>query len=202
MNTKLFGLFCFLCLVHFIGFGIDVMDIDAAQYASISREMLTSGSYLQVFDHGKDYLDKPPFLFWASALSMKIFGFNNFAYRFPSFLFSLLAVFATYKFSLLYYSKKIASLATIVLACCQAFFLINHDVRTDTILMGCVIFSIWQLAIWYQNNKLYNFILACVAIAVGMMTKGPIALLVPAFAGTHQCYFTHHKQRIHKNQEH
>ena len=186
MNIKLLGLFCFLCLVYFIGFGIDTMDVDAAQYASISREMLASGSYLQVFDHGKDYLDKPPFLFWISALSMKIFGINNFAYRFPSFLFSLLAVYATYKFSLLYYSKKIALLSAVLLACCQAFFLMNHDVRTDTILMGWVMFSIWQLAAWYKNNKLYHFIVACLAIAGGMMTKGPIALLVPAFCfGSH-----------------
>ncbi|MEO6539311.1 MAG: glycosyltransferase family 39 protein, partial [Ferruginibacter sp.] len=138
MNIKLLGLFCFLCLVYFIGFRIDVMDIDAAQYASISREMFTSRNYLQVYDHGKDYLDKPPFLFWISALSMKIFGVNNFSYRFPSFLFSMLAVYATYKFSLLYYAEKIAILSALMLATCQAFFLMNHDVRTDTILMGFV----------------------------------------------------------------
>ncbi len=181
MNIKLLGLFCFLCLVYFIGFRIDVMDIDAAQYASISREMFTSRNYLQVYDHGKDYLDKPPFLFWISALSMKIFGVNNFSYRFPSFLFSMLAVYATYKFSLLYYSEKIAILSALVLATCQAFFLMNHDVRTDTILMGFVIFSVWQLAAWYLNNRLYHFILASIAIAGGMMTKGPIALLIPIF---------------------
>ena len=186
MQIKLLGLFCFLCLVYFIGFGVDVMDVDAAQYASISREMLACGSYLNVFDHGKDYLDKPPFLFWVSALSMKIFGINNFAYRFPSFLFSLLAVYATYKFSLLYYSKKIALLSAVLLATCQAFFLINHDVRTDTILMGWVMLSIWQLAAWYSNNRLNHFLIACVAIAAGMMTKGPIALLIPAFCfGAH-----------------
>jgi 4-amino-4-deoxy-L-arabinose transferase-like glycosyltransferase len=186
MDKKLIGLFCFLCLIYLIGFGINVMEIDAAQYASISREMFNSGSYLQVFDQGKDYLDKPPFLFWVSAISMKLFGVNNFAYRLPSFLFSVLALYATYKFALLFYSKKIATLAAIVLACCQAFFLINHDVRTDTILMSWVILSIWQLAAWYKTDKLIHFIVACIAIAGGMMTKGPIALIVPIFCfGVH-----------------
>src|ERR1700743_2214734 len=140
ISTRIFAV---IIIIYLIGFGIDVMDIDAAQYASMSREMLASGHFLQVYDFGKDYLDKPPFLFWVSALSMKIFGVNNFAYRFPSFLFALLAIFSTFKFASLYYKKEVAVLAATVLASCQALFLINHDVRTDTILMGWVILSIW-----------------------------------------------------------
>ena len=68
------------------------------------------------------------------------------------------------------------------MATCQALFLINHDVRTDTMLMGWVIFSLWQLAAWYSTKSWLNFFLAFLAIAGGMMTKGPIALMVPAFA--------------------
>ena len=63
------------------------MDVDASQYAEISREMAQSGDYLHIYDRGFDYLDKPPFLFWASALSMKVFGINNLGYKFPSILF-------------------------------------------------------------------------------------------------------------------
>ncbi|MBI3883762.1 MAG: glycosyltransferase family 39 protein, partial [Sphingobacteriales bacterium] len=186
MQKGIIWFFAVVCAIYLIGFGIDVMDVDASQYASMSREMLSTGNYLQVYDLGKEYLDKPPFLFWVSALSMKIFGVNNFAYRFPSFLFALLAIYSTFKFSLLYYKKEIAYLAAIVLASCQAMFLINHDVRTDTILMSWVIFSVWQLAAWYQYNKLYQLLLAAAGIAGGLMTKGPIALFVPIFAfGSH-----------------
>ena len=186
MEKKIIGVFAALVLVYLVGFGIDVMDIDASQYASISREMMLSGSYLQVFELGKDYLDKPPFLFWVSALSMKLFGVNNFAYRLPSMLFSLLTLYSTYKFCLLYYKKEIALMAALVLASCQAFFLINHDVRTDTILMSWSIFSIWQLACWFKTKKNIHFFIGCFGIAGGMLTKGPIALLVPIFAfGSH-----------------
>ena len=170
-----------LLLVYLIGFGINIMDVDAAQYASMSREMLRSGNYLHIYDTGIEYLDKPPFLFWISALSMKIFGINNFAYRLPSFLFALLAVLSTYKLAKLFYTQKTALLSALILATSQGFFLMNHDVRTDTILMGCVAFSIWQLAAWFQTNKILHFILGCVGIGLGMMTKGPIALLVPCF---------------------
>ena len=172
--------------VYIIGFGIDIMDIDASQYAEMSREMSISNSFLQVYEVGKDYLDKPPFLFWVTALSMKLFGANNFAYRLPSFLFSMFALFSTYKFALLFYKKEIASLAALILASCQAFYLINHDVKTDTILMSWVIFSIWQLAAWLQNKKIIHIILGFAGIGFGMLTKGPVALIVPILSlGTH-----------------
>lgn len=173
-----------LCgLTYLLGmFLIPLMDVDAAQYASISREMLERKSYLQFYDLGRDYLDKPPMLFWLSGLSMEIFGIHDWAYRLPSFLFAWLAVYSTYRLALLFYKKDIAVLSALVLASSQAMFLIMHDVRTDTMLMGWVIFSIWQLAEWFQHKKWMNFLFAFIGIAGGMMTKGPIALMVPAFA--------------------
>ena len=181
-NTALF-IFAACGITYLLGmFCIPLMDIDAAQYASISREMLERGSYLQFFDLGKDYLDKPPMLFWLSGLSMKIFGIHDWAYRLPSFFFAWLAVYSTYRLALLFYKRDIALLSALVLASSQAIFLITHDVRTDTMLMGWVIFSIWQLAAWYQHKKWINFLLAFLGIAGGMMTKGPIALMVPVFA--------------------
>ena len=173
-----------LCAVTYLlgMFMIPLMDIDASQYASISREMLENKSYLQVFDLGFDYLDKPPMLFWLSAISMKIFGVHDWSYRFPSFLFALLAVYSTYRLALLFYKKEIAQLSAMVLAASQALFLITHDVRCDTMLMGWVALSLWQMAAWYQTNQWKYFVIAFIAIACGMMTKGPIALMVPAFA--------------------
>ncbi|SDX52876.1 4-amino-4-deoxy-L-arabinose transferase [Hydrobacter penzbergensis] len=182
-NRTVFFVLVSCLLVYLLGmFRIPLMDIDAAQYASISREMLENKSYLQVYDLGKDYLDKPPMLFWLSALSMKIFGVHDWAYRIPSFLFALLAVYATYRLALLFYNQTIARLAAMVLATSQAMFLIMHDVRCDTMLMGWVALSLWQLAEWYQKSAWKNLLLAFAAIAGGMMTKGPIALMVPVFA--------------------
>jgi 4-amino-4-deoxy-L-arabinose transferase-like glycosyltransferase len=158
------------------------MEIDSVQYANISREMLLNKSFLQIFDQGKDYLDKPPLLFWVSALSMYIFGINDVAFRLPSILMAVLAIYSTYKFTLLYYTKEIALLASIVLASSQAMFLITHDLRTDTMLMAWVILGIWQFSSWLFTKKWISFITAFVAIAFGMMTKGPIALMVPIFS--------------------
>lgn len=187
MQTKnILFLFFIIAAVYFCAVGVDVMDADASQYAAMSREMKASGNFLHVYEQGKDYLDKPPFLFWISSLSMKIFGENNFAFKLPSILFALLSIFATWRFTKLFYDQTAALLAAIVLASCQAVFLITNDVRTDTILMSWVMIAIWQLAEWLKSKKTIHFIAGSAAIGFGMVTKGPIALFVPIFAfGSH-----------------
>jgi 4-amino-4-deoxy-L-arabinose transferase-like glycosyltransferase len=184
MSDRLFKGTLFACLLVYIlaMWSIPVIDIDAAQYASMSREMLENNSYLKLYDLGNDYLDKPPMLFWLSSLSMRLLGVYDWAYRIPSVLMLLLAIYATYRLALLFYSGMIAQLSAIILASSQAVFLMVHDVRCDTMLLGWVTFSLWQLAAWYENNRWKHLIWAFVAIAGGMMTKGPIALMVPIFA--------------------
>ena len=168
------------CVVCLIGMhGIPLIDIDAAQYASMSREMASTGNYLQLYDLGKDYLDKPPLLFWLSSISIQLFGVHDWAYRLPSILCLGLALWSIYRFTLLYYNTLTAQLATLVLATSQAFILMAHDVRCDTMLMGFVMFSVWQLAAWYQTNLWKHFVLAFMGIGFGMLTKGPIAIVVP-----------------------
>jgi 4-amino-4-deoxy-L-arabinose transferase-like glycosyltransferase len=181
MNQKFF-IFSLVAasLVCVIGMlGIPLIDIDAAQYASMSREMASAGNYLQLYDLGKDYLDKPPLLFWLSSLSIQLFGVYDWAYRLPSILCLGLALWSVYRFTLLYYNELIAQLSVLVLASSQAFILMAHDVRCDTMLMGFVMFSIWQLAAWYQSNAWKHFVMAFMGIGLGMLTKGPIAIVVP-----------------------
>src|SRR5450432_1511684 len=88
------------CIIMWLsGWQIPLMEIDAVQYANISREMLLHKNFFQVYDQGKDYLDKPPMLFWLSSASMKLFGVNDAAYRLPSFFFSILSIYSVYRFS-------------------------------------------------------------------------------------------------------
>ena len=182
--TNIYIFYIVLCIIIYIlgSLFIPLMEIDSVQYANISREMLQNKSFLQIFDQGKDYLDKPPMLFWLSSLSMYFFGINDFAFRLPSILMAILAIYSTYKFTLLFFSNEIAILAALILASTQAMFLITHDVRTDTMLMAWVILAIWQFAIWLNNRKWRSLVIAFSAVAFGMMTKGPIALMVPIFS--------------------
>ena len=179
-----FWVFIFIALIYFSAIRVDTMDIDASQYAEISREMMKSGDYLHVYDRGVNYLDKPPFLFWASAASMKVFGVNNFGYKFPSLLFALLALYATYRLAKLFYGEVTGRMSALVLATCQGMWLMANDIRCDTMLMSWVITAIWLIAEWLRNKKLLYLLAGFAAIAFGMMTKGPLALMVPVFCFT------------------
>ncbi len=169
-------------IVYIFGLFINVMEIDAAQYASLSHEMLLNKCYTMLHFRYLDYLDKPPFCFWLEVLSYKIFGINNFSYKLPSFIFTILGLFATYNLAKKFYSKKVARLSVLILYTCQGFFLFNHDIRTDTILAGSVIFAIWQIWEYLESKRLVNFMLGFTAIAIAMLTKGPIGLMVPLIA--------------------
>ena len=50
------------------GLSLPLIGFDSSQYAEISRQMFDSGNYLQIQLDGRDYLDKPPLLFWLSSL--------------------------------------------------------------------------------------------------------------------------------------
>ncbi|MFM8743705.1 MAG: ArnT family glycosyltransferase, partial [Cytophagales bacterium] len=182
MKNKYYILFIPIGLVYLIGMFNDVMEVDASQYAAMSREMLQSGNYLQLYDRGQNYLDKPPLLFWVSALSYKLFGISNFAYKLPSVLFSLLGILSTFCLDKRLYGEKAGFYAALILASCQAWFMMNQDIRTDTILAACTIFAIWQLFLFMDEQKWIHLISGSVAAAGAMLTKGPIGLMVPALS--------------------
>jgi len=182
-NITLLILFTITIIVNILGMSfIDVMDEDAAQYASISREMADTGNFLQVTHRGIDYLDKPPLLFWLSAIFFKFFGISHFAYRLPSFLLMILGVYSTFRLGKLLYNQKTGLIAALFFATNQSTFLILQDVRTDAILAALVIFSIWQLTEYLRNGGKWAFVLGFIGIGVGMLQKGPIALMIPLLA--------------------
>lgn len=168
--------------VAVLGSNLDVMEVDAAQYASMSRDMLASDDWLQLRFRGNDYLDKPPMLFWLSALSFKVFGVHNWSYKLPSILFAFLGVFATYRFAALHYAKEVARLAALFFATSAAFLLMTNDVRCDTILTGSVITAVWLGSAWMEQRRWWQLFGCALAIACGMLAKGPMGLMAPLLA--------------------
>ena len=149
------------------------------QYASISRELLRGDNFLHLFDNGHPYLDKPPLIFWVTALFFKLFGPSDFIYRLPYILFTLILIYSTYRFSRLYYSEKISQVAAIILASSEAILIMNSDVRTDIYMSAPMMTAIWQLSTYFHFHRLKNLIVGCVAIALAMMGKGPLGLVIP-----------------------
>ena len=171
-----------LVLVYASGANLDVMEVDAAQYASISLEMLKSGNYLVVLDRLEDYLDKPPLLFWLSALSMKLFGVGSWQYKLPSILFSLLGILSTYKLGKTLYTERIGKHASWIFGGLLATVMINNDIKTDTILVSSIVFSIWMMVSLLRTGKWIFIIGSALGVAAAMLTKGPIGLMMPLLA--------------------
>lgn len=175
-------IFVFASLIYIGGLLVDVLEVDSAQYASISGEMYREGNYLELKQNGMDYLDKPPLVFWTASWMYNIFGVHNWSFKLSSLLFSIIGLFSTYKVGYLLYNKRTGFISMLVLLTCQAFFLYNNDVRTDALLSGAVIFSIWQLIAYLYYKKWGNLIFGFAAIGVAMLAKGPIGIMVPVLA--------------------
>lgn len=176
-------------LFYLLFLPLDIMDIDAAQYASISREMSENRQYLQVQQRGSDYLDKPPLLFWLASLSFKIFGVHNFSFKLPALLALWLGLWSTYRAARLFYNENIAGSAAIILACMQGYFLMVNDVRTDGLLTGFSAFAVWQLLAYIVHKRIIHLLLAGIGIGLAMLAKGPIGFIIPVVAcGMHLLY--------------
>lgn len=185
-----------LAVVVAMGAVLDVMEVDAAQYAAMSREMLGSSDWTMLYHRGADYLDKPPLLFWLSATSYELFGIHNWSYKLPSILFAALGLFATYRLALLHHAHEVARTAVLVLGGSAAFLLMTNDVRTDTILTGAVITAIWLGMAWLERPSLLLALGCGAAIAAGLLAKGPLGLMAPALAIGAQVLLTRQWRRL------
>lgn len=156
------------------------MDNDSAHHADIALRMYLTGDYVNLIDKGKDYLDKPHLHFWLAAFSYQLFGVTGFAYKLPSFLFTILGTFATYRLGKTLYGKETGKLAALIVATAFSYVLANNDVRMDAILTASIILATWQLADWVHTKRLINVVGAALGLALGFSTKGHIAVVTSA----------------------
>src|SRR5688572_32258186 len=103
--------------------------------------MHLTGDYTSLVDQNGDYLDKPHLLFWLAAFSYKIFGVTAFAYKLPTFLFTILGIYSTYRFGKALYNEETGRLSALLLATAFAFVLAVSDVRMDAILTATIAFA-------------------------------------------------------------
>jgi 4-amino-4-deoxy-L-arabinose transferase-like glycosyltransferase len=74
----------FLALLLFVPFlgSVRLFDWDEINFAEAAREMIVTGDYLHVQIDYQPFYEKPPLFIWLQAVSMHIFGVNEFAARF------------------------------------------------------------------------------------------------------------------------
>ncbi len=178
-NRIYFFLFSLLGLVYIAGLFVPLMDNDSGHHAAIALRMYLTGDYVTLFDHRGDYIDKPHFLFWTSALSYHVFGVTSFAYRLPSFLFTILGTYSIFRLGKELYDHETGKLAALIAASSFCYILANNDVRMDAILTAAIAFATWQLVAYVHHKRLIYLFGAALGLAIGFSTKGHVGLVTP-----------------------
>lgn len=161
---------------------LDVIDIDTAQYAEIAREMVVNGDYLHLRDNGKKYLDKPILTFWTIALFYKIFGISEISFRLSAVFVLLLTAFILYKLSVLIYENEtIGFYAAIIYFSLPGIFSIVLNPLIDTYLCLYLALIHYSYYLGVKRNSNWYYLMYWL-IGMGFITKGPIALVIPAIS--------------------
>jgi 4-amino-4-deoxy-L-arabinose transferase-like glycosyltransferase len=164
-------------LVNATGLLLPILEPDGALYATISKNMVLSGDYINLRVQGIDWLDKPHFPFWLTALSFKLFGLNSFAYKFPAFLFWLAGGYFTYALSKMIFNRQIARLSVLVYLSVEHLIISNNDVRAEPYLTGLVVAAVYYYYRTYKENKWVFILPGSLCLAMATMTKG---IFIPA----------------------
>lgn len=181
-STQILLLYAGFFLVYVLGLFIPLMENDSAQHASMAMKMVLENDYLNIYKGENPYLDKPHLHFWLAALSMKVFGINHIAYRIPALLCIALAAFSTKKLAdLLYMNENLSYAASLIFLSAQTIILSAHDVRTDAVLTGFVIFSIWQIVAFIKKGSFFNAILGGLGTALAFSSKGLMGVVIIGF---------------------
>lgn len=164
-------------VINLTGLFVPIMGPDATLYATISKTMVLRSNYVELFAFGKDWLDKPHFPFWVTALSFNIFGFTTWAYKLPAILFLFGGTYYTYLFAKSLYNKQVALWAVLILLTAQHIILSNNDVRAEPYLTGLIIAAVYHFYKSYNPNNFWHLLAACLFTACAIMTKGMFALI-------------------------
>jgi 4-amino-4-deoxy-L-arabinose transferase-like glycosyltransferase len=182
----------FILLVN--NWSIPLWDQDEAAYAGFGYVMNETGNWLVPDFLYSDVHRKPPLHFWNIALSYKLFGYNEFAVRFPSFI----AILGT--FLLMFFQGKkwlpteIALRGVIVLG---GSFLVTAIAKvsvTDATVLFTSTLCAFGLINTLRSPKWTWIALFWIGFCLGVLTKGPPIII---FTGTFAALlFIIHPQRF------
>lgn len=180
----LLGLVLYFVFFHRLG-AYPIRTWDESVYAVYSYEMMESGNYIVPHLNGQiDYLnDKPPLFFWSQIASIKLFGYNEFAVRFPSALFGALTVLMLFRFIAKRFSFYFGLCVAFVLSC-SVGFVTFHSSRTgdmDTMLAFGLTGSALSFVAYLKEQKTKYLVWYFIFVLFSFFTKSVVGLFfIPA----------------------
>ena len=159
--------------------GAPLFDKDEGAFCEATREMIASGNYLMPFMNGEPRYDKPILIYWLQAASVKVFGLNEFALRFPSAVAAAFWAWVVYRFARRMLGAEKAFLATFFLVTALQVTIIAQAAIADAVLNLFIAASMFSFYRFLESDERKFYYAGVAAAAFGMLTKGPVAILVP-----------------------
>ena len=182
--TVVAGLF----FIPFLG-GVHLFDWDEINFAELSREMLITGDYLHLTINFEPFWEKPPLFIWMQVVSMKIFGINEFAARFPNAVCGILTLIALYHYGKKLFNKRFALIWTLSFfgSLLPAFYF-RSGIIDPWFNLLIFLSLIHFVAGYWKQKELFkslnqfsptkNYIVSGILLGLAVLTKGPAALLI------------------------
>ena len=162
---------------------------DEGRYAEIAREMVLTRDYVTPRDNWVRYFEKPPLGYWATALSIRLLGANEFAVRLPAALSSAAEVVATAALGEAMFGAAAGLAAAMLLALCPLVFAFARFATLDPALaffVTAALGAFWVAAHAPGFDSAAGrrwFLLSAALAAAGTLTKGPVALVLTGAVG-------------------
>lgn len=167
-------------LVTLAGLGhFGILDNNEGLYAEIAREMLVADDWrFWVIPHlnGLPYMEKPPLLYWLTALSFAVFGINEWAARLVPALSALACVGMLLRFGRASGHAAAGRLAALIFISGAGVLAMSRLLMFDMLLTACLTGALLSAWIFLQKGRAADLRLAYVALALAVLTKGLVTL--------------------------
>lgn len=174
-----------LLFIPFLG-GEHLFDWDEINFAESAREMIVTGDYLTVQINFQPFWEKPPLFIWMQVLSMKMFGINEFAARFPNAICGIVTLLVLFNigkkirnnlFGLIWVLAYVGSVLP--------FFYFKSGIIDPwfNLFIFLGVYFLMLYAFPENTQKLKNIVLSAAFAGLAVLTKGPVGFLLIALTG-------------------
>jgi 4-amino-4-deoxy-L-arabinose transferase-like glycosyltransferase len=180
-DLTVLGIFFGAAFLQFLG-RLPLIDPDEGRYAEIPREMLERGDFVTPLLNYVKYFEKPPLHYWLSAMSMTVFGENEFAARLPGAFMGLCCVLLVYIAGRRLFGRREGVLAALILGTSTGFLVQARIDITDMTLTFCLSAALCCFLLATREEEVRKglfYHLFYVFAALAVLAKGLIGLVLP-----------------------
>jgi dolichol-phosphate mannosyltransferase len=169
-------------LLFFTKLRAPLLEPQEPRYAEIPRQMLQAESVVVPVLHGEPYLDKPPLLYWLVMGSYSLFGISDRSARLVPGLAGVLCVLLTYLWGRRAAGERAGFCGALILCLSPGFVYRERMLTFDAVLCLCVLAALAAAHTALSGARLRRgwWVLSAVACGLGLLTKGPVALVLVA----------------------